>query len=162
MPISEYPFVKLFSPDPRPFINIGIEKDNFQYPITALIDTGSTETYIPLGIAQALRGQRYYTSANKVVPPKNATGQSLPGDFWDDNFILNILTADLNYYHMHTLRTRNVKVASNFKKYAILGQDSFLSDFVLTVNYSRGALALRHPARSIWPLIRRCSICKHH
>ncbi|MDD5672768.1 MAG: retropepsin-like aspartic protease [Chitinivibrionales bacterium] len=133
MPVLTYPFVTVRPGDiARPYLPVIISNPDLKKTITvyALIDTGADECALPASFAPVL-GHRLEAGKEKKINTGNgittAYGHSSTIEL--DGFSTGLVTID----YMPNLPT------------PLLGYQSFLSRFILNVNYPDKIFSLEYP-----------------
>ena len=138
MPIDHCPFVS-FKERLRPYLALNIINPHTKERIGTfgLIDTGADECAIPAGFAHVL-GHNLLAGTTKTV----GTGNGVT--------IAYSHTTKFEIYHpttgklLHTIPETPIDFMPNLHM-VLLGVNSFLSNFVLKIDYPQKAFSIKHP-----------------
>jgi predicted aspartyl protease len=132
MNIIDAPFLK-FSPDdmPRPWLPTTLKNPhtNQKINVYGLIDTGADECAVPAHYASVI-GHNLQAGVQKTINTGNG--------------------ATIAYAHTLSFETQGIKIEKVLIDFmpnlnvVLLGVESFLSNFILTVDYSRSVFSLQH------------------
>lgn len=135
MDIIDHPFQRLNPDDiPRPWLPIIIKNPHTgkEQPVYRLIDTGADECAVPAGYAPLL-GHDLLKGRQKTINTRN--GETIAYthtlSFKFDNIEINNVLIDF----LPNLKT------------VLLGVESFLSNFVLTVDYKNSTFSLKKSSK---------------
>jgi len=153
MPIINYPFTRLGPESPfQPFLIIEVinPQNSFKQEMPALIDTGADECTIPGFYAGKLG------LSLKQGKPKSIVTAGGDITSYSHRCTINIfaMSGTINKprvdYDMViiTIPTQMVDFAPDLKSsYALLGVESFLREYVLTIDYPRRVFSIRKPRK---------------
>ena len=147
MPIVDYPFVDLEG-SPKPAIPVILTNpDNgFEYSTWALIDTGADATAIPEYIAK----QVYHNVRHQSVKKDVHWGIGGTANVYYHTFRINVLKSDKK----GNVDSQQTAIRINKRLFAVipdlhimvLGEDDFLKNYILTINYPRKIFSIRRPS----------------
>ena len=140
MPLKDCPFLKLSKEDiPRPLLPINIINPHtgLSYATFGIIDTGADECAIPAGIASIL-GHNLQAGSVKTIGTGN--GETIAFAHTTKFEIYDPLSFKLAY----TILDTPIDFMPNLHV-VLLGVNSFLSKFVLNIDYPRKVFSISSP-----------------
>ncbi|MFV1976627.1 MAG: hypothetical protein ACC651_12830 [Candidatus Scalindua sp.] len=138
MPVDDCPFV-LINHIPRPYLGIKIINPHTNKSASAygLIDTGADECAIPAGYASLL-GHNLLAGKTKLIGTGNGTTTAYSHTIKFE--LYHPLTGKL----LHTISETPIDFMPNLRM-VLLGVNSFLSNFVLKIDYPEKTFSIKHP-----------------
>ena len=143
MPLKDCPFLKLSKEDiPRPLLPINIINPHtgLSYATYGIIDTGADECVIPAGIASIL-GHNLQSGSTKIIGTGN--GETIAFAHTTKFEIYNPVSFKLAY----TVQDTPIDFMPNLHV-VLLGVNSFLSKFVLNIDYPRKVFSVSTPPKA--------------
>jgi hypothetical protein len=143
MPIKDCPFLKLSKVDiPRPILPIKIINPHTElsYATFGIIDTGADECAVPSGIASIL-GHNLQAGFTKII--RTGNGETIAYSH----------TSKLEIYHpsslklAYTIKDTPIDFMPNLHV-ILLGVNSFLSKFILNIDYPRKVFSVTSSPRT--------------
>ena len=147
MPIESFPFFRAHQGDSkdRPWLIIQIENPHAgrSLPTIGLIDTGADECCLPASHADFL-GHNLLAGTPKVINTGNG-----PTTAYSHTCTIKIFDSKLLFEHnrlqvVHTIDETLIDFMEHLHC-VLLGLKTFLSDFILTVDYPRHVFSIRKP-----------------
>jgi hypothetical protein len=143
MPLKDCPFLKLSKEDiPRPLLPINIINPHtgLSYATFGIIDTGADECAVPAAIASIL-GHNLQAGSTKTIGTGN--GETIAFAHTTKLEIYNPLSFKLAY----TIQDTPIDFMPNLHV-VLLGVNSFLSKFVLNIDYPRKMFSVSYPPKT--------------
>lgn len=143
MPLKDCPFLKLSKEDiPRPILPINIINPHTgrSYATFGIIDTGADECAIPAGIAPIL-GHNLQAGATKIIGTGN--GETIAFAHTTKFEIYH----PLSFKFVYTIQDTPIDFMPNLHV-VLLGVNSFLSKFVLNIDYPRKVFSVTSASRA--------------
>lgn len=144
MPLQDCPFLRLSKDDiSRPLLPINIINPHtgLSYATFGIIDTGADECAIPAGIASIL-GHNLQAGSTKIVGTGN--GETIAFAHTTKFEIYDPLSFKLAY----TIQDTPIDFMPNLHV-VLLGVNSFLSKFVLNIDYPSKVFSVSSPPKAI-------------